>query len=226
MLTSAFCVCQNTYPSLGKIFYHANSKTNTIQYFLSLYKSGDYYLEVSSFTPGMGISSTLSRGKYVVNDNVITMTDFYHGFEMKMRILNNYIFVEQSFDVFMINKIFIYRTEQHWPYYTPKKLIISDTTEQEHKTYTVKYGIYNGEYCDIDFCNYQLNLKKDKTYELKIYGQSLMKGQWRIENNKILLYSPALDCTFKLIIESSTVLRSEYLPGDTYGIKLNHCKMQ
>jgi TonB family protein len=188
---------------------------------LVFYQGGSYELLLEeNVSPDIIYSVSVSLGTYTIKNNVITLTDQIHAFQMQMQLLKSGAIIAKKGFAFIANKTFVYSWAANGET-SPSELNSVKQYNDRTKylqTHTTPESLYYGQYGGLSY--YLLDLQKDNRYTLHYKNILISIGTWEKSGNELALYDTSLQHKFYLMIEKNKLV-SKYIPGDERGIVLD-----
>ncbi len=183
---------------------------------LSLYKSGEYTIELEeNYVEDIFTMIPISYGNYVTINDTLFLKDKIADFEIVIIQKYNLFTVIKGLE-WMVNKHFSYNYDLNDDKLNDKTYsLLSSERNIDKRTnfknlhpveFALKYGIYN------NVRGYNFEIKTDDKYSLKYSELLISEGKIRREGNILLLKDNGLITDFYMII-------SNQLPGITIDMK-------
>ena len=200
----------SAFSQISKIYLY-ESVGNKIDCNIFFYKDGFYKLTLDDYTSENPYEVGLSKGNYVVKNDMILLTDQYNKFTMQFLNKGKNIVGIKTFQ-FLENKKFI---ESYLDIYD--KPTISDSYNLTLKDSRAYFAEKNKELFNLDFGTYlmqldfTLSLSAEYNFKFCYRDIILLKGSWKRNQNEIVLNDDLFKHPFYVIIDKDK-LRSKILP--------------
>lgn len=203
---------------IGNLFT-ADLEQKDLSFNVHFFENGEYCAEISSQeTDDIVYTMAVSFGQFLVNDELIVMTDALHDFQMQFLIVGDTLFVKKGFGFMKGKKLYcLGRTSMDDVHI---KDLNKDSLRQERELYEVQhkelyelaFGKYKGMYWDCD-----LSINENHTYVFEFRECQISKGTWERKGNILNLHDPILDCHSYLLVGEKDSVISKVLVGDDTG---------
>ena len=208
-----FILCFNSaFSQISKIYTY-ESVGNKIDCNIFFYKEGFYKLTLDDFTSENPYQVILSKGNYVVKNDIILLTDQYNKFTMQFLNYKKNIVGIKTYQC-LKNKKFI---ESYLGIYNKpnnsdsKNLSLKDSREYFANKNKELFNFNCGNYLmQLDFT---LNLYAENDFKFCYRDIVLLKGSWNRNQNEIVLNDVLINHPFYVIIDKNK-LRCEILPDE------------
>ena len=210
--------------------YKVQNLSNNVDINISFNPDGVYLMEYcNAAVDDLPMFAILSYGKYEEMDNVVNLIDYLHDFTMVFEKSDGNSLIARNSFRNIINKpvsCFIAGyTDPIKAWEIPNtsiKLIRKEIEKWEQsfpkqKKCEVKTGLYYGSILEKD--DYAVFIQNDGTFSVKLYGNLLLQGTWRLYKNVIHLFDPLLNTTFFLLMDGNNLI-GKSLPGQYDDIVL------
>lgn len=202
--------------------FSINKFDKRIECNIYFYNSGWYYMELNeSVTSDIDESLVLSYGKYLVNNNEVTLIDKIHNFTILLTLQNEILTVKKAF-CFLINNSFVFHngitnSEPKFLHSNIDTLMLQEkrkNAKKSHKTLpSLEFGVFEND------LGYRLLIQEKNRYKLEYKNVLISAGEWRKDRNELELKDLDLKHSFYVYLDYKYLI-SCLLPGDYKGISL------
>ena len=200
-----------------------------VNVYLDLMKDNSYIIKYSNnLEKDIMLSQFFSYGKFTKQKDKLILTDAIQVYKMEFDIKAQHLVLNKGFNWLKKGKFKKISEVSSTPLAVMKAFPTFADTE-EIRTIWNKKGIKNdcfseGKFEAVSDSDYKITLQRNNKYDVKYHDQILSQGDWKIENNWIILKDSFVENPYMLFINDADEIRSCFVPGDFTTLKFKRVK--